>query len=81
MQKEYQIIKCITLAAYKLGITFADGKSGTIDLNYLVGKGIFDVWNDYKEFQKVTIDPITKTVSWNNEIDLDPIELRRKLIT
>jgi hypothetical protein len=79
MLGEYEIIKCIPLEGYKLDITFADGKNGIVDLSYLVGKGIFNKWNDYQEFSKVSINKITKTVSWTEDIDLDPISLKNKI--
>lgn len=80
MFAEYQITSCQAYEGYKLQLTFADGKKGSADLSHLVGKGVFSLWNDPKEFAKVSIDPITKTVSWGNVIDLDPVTLREKTV-
>lgn len=80
MLKKSQITKCEALPDYRLKLFFADGMSGVVDLSYLKGEGVFKIWEDYKEFKKVTVDPITHTVCWNNEIDLDPINLRKKLL-
>ncbi len=79
MFDEFKIIECTPLNDYKLDIKFADGRRGIIDMSYLVGKGVFSLWDDYDEFKKVTIDPITKTICWCGGIDLDPINIRNKL--
>jgi hypothetical protein len=79
MFEEYKIINCEPLDDYKVKIIFADGVSGTADLKHLAGKGVFKLWNDYSEFKKVLIHPITKTICWPDEIDLDPINLKNHL--
>ncbi len=81
MLGEYEIIKCVPLLDYKLDLTFTDGKNGIVDLSYLVGKGVFTKWIDYEKFSKVSINTVTKTVSWTDDIDLDPISLKNKIIT
>ena len=81
MLGEYEIIKCVPLLDYKLDLTFADGKNGIVDLRYLVGKAVFTKWNDYEEFSKVSINTVTKTLSWTDDIDIDPISLKNKIIT
>ena len=80
MDKRFKIITCTAQENYILKITFADGETGLVDLAYLVGKGIFALWNNVNEFKKVSIDPIAKTVCWGNDIDLDPVTLREHLI-
>jgi hypothetical protein len=79
MLEEYKIVECHALKDYKLSLTFADGKVGVADVSHLVGKGVFTLWQDYNEFENVTIDSKAKTVCWNNEIDLDPVTLRNNL--
>lgn len=37
---------------YKIWIKFEDGVKGEIDLSSLKGKGVFEIWNDYKKFYK-----------------------------
>lgn len=80
MLGEYEIIKCLPLSDYKLDLTFVDGKNGIVDLSYLVGKGVFTKWNDYEEFSKVSINKVTKTISWTDDIDLDPVSLKNKIL-
>ena len=81
MLGEYEIIKCIPLKGYKLDLTYADGEKGIVDLSHLVGKGVFSKWNDYQEFSKVSINKVTRTVSWTDDIDLDPISLKSKILS
>lgn len=59
------------LEGYRLWIKYSDGVEGVVDLRYLVGKGVFALWNDYREFQKVHIGPGGE-VAWGEEIDLCP---------
>ena len=80
MSKELKISKCEVLDDYKLRLTFADGFKGTVTVGHLVGKGVFKLWEDYEQFKRVEIDPISKTVSWKNgQVDLDPLSLRMQI--
>jgi hypothetical protein len=79
MLDEFKIIKCKPLADYQIEVVFADGLKGTVDLKHLVGKGVFKIWNNYKEFQKAKVNPITKTIEWPGEIDLDSFKIRQQL--
>ncbi len=79
MSKELKISKCKVLEDYKLQLTFADGLKGVVTLKHLVGKGVFELWEDYEQFKKVAIDPISKTVSWDGRVDLDPLNLRMQI--
>ena len=76
MFEEYKITACKPLPYYRLYLTFADGQKGTVDLSHVVGKGMFSLWEDYREFEKVHIDPENQTVCWNEDIDLCPMTLR-----
>jgi len=59
------------LERYRLWIKYSDGVEGVADLRDLVGKGVFALWNDYREFQKVYIGPGGE-IAWGEEIDLCP---------
>ena len=59
------------LEGYRLWIKYSDGVEGVVDLRDLVGKGVFALWNDYREFQKVYIGPGGE-IAWGEEIDLCP---------
>lgn len=47
MLDKYKIVKCTVHDNYSLNITFVDGKTGFVNLKYLVGSGIFKKWKDY----------------------------------
>lgn len=66
------------LPNYRLEIGFTDGSVGVVDLSDLVGQGVFARWNDPAEFAKVYVDPLTRTVAWPGDIDLDPDVLYAK---
>jgi hypothetical protein len=64
---------------YRLWIKFADGAEGEVSLKHLVGKGVFQAWEDEGEFQKVSVDPEAGTVAWPGGIDLAPGSLYEKV--
>jgi hypothetical protein len=66
-----RITKVSVLKDYRLELTFDDGTSGTADVSSLVGKGVFSLWKDYEEFQKVQIGS-TGELIWGDQIDLCP---------
>ena len=63
---------------YRLRIKFSDGIEGIVDLSEFAGKGVFERWDDYREFQKVHIGPGGEVV-WSDEIDLCPDALYLKV--
>lgn len=62
---------------YRLWIRFEDGVEGEVDLSGLVGRGVFEAWEDEREFRKVFIDAEAGTVAWPGGIDLAPDTLYR----
>ena len=56
---------------YRLWVKYSDSVEGIVDLSDLAGKGVFALWNDYREFQKVHIGP-SGEIAWNDEIDICP---------
>ncbi len=63
---------------YHLWLKFSDGVEGVVDLSPLVGKGVFELWNDYAEFEKAVIGSSGEIV-WNDQVDLDGIALYLKI--
>lgn len=63
---------------YRLWLKFSDGVDGVVDLSYLVGKGVFALWNDYAAFQNAVIGASGEIV-WNEQVDLDSIALYLKI--
>jgi hypothetical protein len=66
------------LPIYRIYLEFSDGTKGEVDLSDLVGKGVFEVWNDYSFFEKVHIGE-HREVKWSDEIELCPDSLYLKL--
>lgn len=62
-------VKVKPLDHYQIWIMYSDGVEGVVDLSYLVGDGVFALWNDYAEFQKVHIGP-SGEIAWSEQIDL-----------
>jgi len=56
---------------YRLWVKFSDGVEGVVDLSEFVGDGVFALWSDYREFEKVHIGP-SGEIAWNDQIDLCP---------
>ena len=67
----HKITDVEVLEDYKLGLTFADGTRGTVDLSHLAGKGVFAAWNNYDAFREVRISSSGELV-WGEQIDLCP---------
>mgnify|MGYP003338143233 CR=1 FL=1 len=49
------------MGEYKIGITFEDGVTGSVDLTDLVNSGIFELLKDKSKFAKKSTDTIDKT--------------------
>jgi hypothetical protein len=62
------------LQGYSLSLTFDNGVSGTVDLSHLAGKGVFVVWLDRKQFERVRIGSAGELI-WGEELDLCPDSL------
>jgi len=56
---------------YQLWIRFSDGTEGVVGLSDFVGRGVFALWEDYGEFEKVYIGPGGE-LAWGDQIDLCP---------
>jgi hypothetical protein len=67
-----RIVQVQPKAGYRLWLRFTDGAEGEVDLSHLVGRGVFQAWQNPAEFAKVMVDPETGTVAWPGGIDLDP---------
>lgn len=63
---------------YQLWVKYADGTEGVVDLSSLVGRGVFALWNNYREFQKVHIGPGGE-LSWSDDIDMCPDSIYLKI--
>ena len=54
---------------------------GWVFLGNLLEIGAFKLWRDVREFEKVSVDPESATVTWEGGIRLDPEILYQDLAT
>lgn len=64
-------IACKAEDDYKLWIRFDDGLQGSVYLGNLIEVGAFKLWSDVREFEKVSVDPESATVTWEGGIRID----------
>lgn len=67
----FKPIEVTPLAGYRLHLRYEDGVAGEVDLSHLAGRGVFELWNDPGEFQRVSIGP-SGEIRWTDQIDLCP---------
>ena len=66
------------LENFCLHVKFSDGTEGKVDLSEFAGKGVFALWNDYSQFEKVTVGSSGELV-WNEDVDMDGLGIYLKL--
>ena len=65
----FELIEIQPLTGYRLRLRYADGVTGVVDLSHLVGKGVFELWNNPETFGRVSIGS-SGEVRWSDEVDL-----------
>ncbi len=64
------------LDGYRVRVRFNDGVEKDIDLEPVIWGPVFEpMRNDLEFFRQVYVDSISKTLTWPNEVDLDPDSL------
>ena len=66
------------LINFRLHVKFSDGAEGEVDLSEFAGKGVFALWNDYNQFERVMIGSSGELV-WNEDVDMDGLGIYLKL--
>jgi hypothetical protein len=67
----FQPVEVKALPAYRLWIRYSDGSEGEVDLSHLAGRGVFSLWDDYSEFEKVHIAE-DRAIRWKEDVDICP---------
>lgn len=69
-----RIVSVKSVRDYILELEFSDGTRGQIDFHSrIVGRGgVFAPLQNLDYFQRVRVNPVTGTIEWPNEVDLDP---------
>ena len=63
---------------YRIWLRYQDGTMGEIDLSHLVGRGVFEAWNESACFEAVRLAP-AGGIAWGDEIELCPDALYLQL--
>jgi len=74
----HRITEVDVLEDYRLALKFSDGTEGVADVSHLVGKGVFSLWNEYREFRKVCIGSSGELL-WDEDVELCPDALYLKV--
>jgi hypothetical protein len=77
----HRVTACKAEDDYKLWIRFDDGLEGSVSLGHMLEISAFKLWRDVREFEKVSVDPESATVTWEGGIRLDNEVLYRDLVT
>jgi Protein of unknown function (DUF2442) len=79
MKENIPVLKEVEpLNDFCLRVKFSDGMEGKVDLSEFAGKGVFALWNDYSQFEKITIGSSGELV-WNEDVDMDGLGIYLKL--
>ena len=79
MEEKIPVLKEVRpLENFCLHVKYSDGVEGKVDLSEFAGKGVFALWNDYSQFEKVTIGSSGELV-WNEDVDMDGLGIYLKL--
>ena len=68
----HRVTACKAEGDYMLWLRVGDGLEGSLFLGNLREIGAFQLWRGVREFEKVSVDPETATVTWEGGIRLDP---------
>ena len=78
-RRAHAITECRAEANYTLWLKFADGLEGHVYLGDLVHTAYFRMLCDIDTFNRVEVDPVENTVTWEGGIKLDLEVLYRDL--
>ena len=78
-RRTHEIMECRAEENYTLWLRFADGLEGRVFLGDIVHTQYFRTLCDIDTFNRVAVDPVENTVSWEGGIKLDPEALYRDL--
>ena len=69
----WDVISAKYVDGYRLDVTFADGKSGIVDLEKIIRKGrVFRRLADVNVFKRFRINPDFGVICWGDDLDIAP---------
>lgn len=60
-----------SLPNYRLWLRYSDGAEGEVDFSRLAGKGVFRLWDDYQNFERVYISD-AGAIAWSDAVEICP---------
>ena len=60
-----------TLPNYRIWIRYSDGAEGEVDFSHLAGHGVFKLWDDYRNFERVYISD-AGAIAWSQAVEICP---------
>ena len=78
-RRMHTITECRAEDNYTLWLRFNDGLEGHVYLGDLVHTNYFRMLGDIDTFNRVEVDPVENTVTWEGGIKMDPEVLYRDL--
>lgn len=72
MRTLVRVVDVKPLSGLTLRVRFSDGLERDLDLAPMLTSGVFTALQDPTVFARVGVDPVAGTLTWPNEIDLDP---------
>ena len=59
------------LPNYRIWLRYSDGAEGEVDFSHLAGKGVFKLWDDYQNFERVHISD-AGAIAWSDVVEICP---------
>lgn len=59
------------LPHYRIWVRYSDRAEGEINLSHLAGKGVFALWDDYRNFERVYVSD-AGAIAWSNAVEICP---------
>ena len=66
-----EVVSVVALAPYVIRVTFADAEVRDVDIEPLIGIGVFRALRDPSRFAEAHLDPENGVPAWPGGIDLD----------
>ena len=76
-RRVHAIMECRAEENYTLWLRFADGLEGHVFVGDIIHTAYFRMLCDVDTFNRVELDPVENTVSWEGGIKIDPEVLYR----
>jgi hypothetical protein len=59
------------LPKHRIWVRYSDDAEGEVDFSDLAGKGVFKLWDDYRNFEKIYISK-AGAIAWSDVVEICP---------